>query len=406
MPLIYTLVFLGFFAGALVSPVLAPMFLHPTEHGVLTGGTSIAMRTLLLGLALSMMRFGEFIGSPILGLISDRLGRKNVLAFTMAITAAGNVAIGWAIQADTFWVIIAGQFFIGFAGVLLVLAQSEVAHRSTGPEKTQRFGLIYMASSLAYVVAPALGGCLTDSRLFALASYSLPFYVAAAICVGCMLLILWRFPAPTSAPTLTVKRVQLTHGFAALGDAFRLPSFRSLLLINFFLYLGIDFVFQFNPVYFVQKWEFTSSQVGWLMSYTSLAMVTTQWLLIKPIGKRWQPRAITAVMAISLGVLLILLIVPEHWQWLCLLLPLIGAAMALGTTNMSALLSNTAPGDSQGRMLGVAHSVRVAGSALLCLVGGYLAMLAPQYPILVGAVASLIAAALLVAGGRKTKTNG
>ena len=142
MPLIYTLVFLGFFAGALVSPVLAPMFLHPTGHGVLTGGTSIAMRTLLLGLALSIMRFGEFIGSPILGLISDRLGRKNVLAFAMAITAAGNVAIGWAIQADTFWVIIAGQFFIGFAGVLLVLAQSEVAHRSTGPEKTQRFGLI------------------------------------------------------------------------------------------------------------------------------------------------------------------------------------------------------------------------------------------------------------------------
>ena len=123
MPLIYTLVFLGFFAGALVSPVLAPMFLHPTEHGVLTGGTSIAMRTLLLGLALSMMRFGEFIGSPILGLISDRLGRKNVLAFAMAITAAGNVAVGWAIQADTFWVIIAGQFFIGFAGVLLVLPQ-------------------------------------------------------------------------------------------------------------------------------------------------------------------------------------------------------------------------------------------------------------------------------------------
>ena len=80
--------------------------------------------------------------------------------------------------------------------------------------------------------------------------------------------------------------------------------------------------------------------------------------------------------------------------------------MALGTTTMSALLSNTAPGDSQGRMLGVAHSVRVAGSALLCLVGGYLAMLAPQYPILVGAVASLIAAALLVTGGRKAKTNG
>ena len=55
-----------------------------------------------------------------------------------------------------------------------------------------------------------------------------------------------------------------------MGEAFKLAPFRALLIVNFFLYLGIDFVFQFNPVYFVQKWEFTSSHVGWLLSYTSV----------------------------------------------------------------------------------------------------------------------------------------
>jgi len=39
--------------------------------------------------------------------------------------------------------------------------------------------------------------------------------------------------------------------------------------------------------------------------------------------------------------------------------------------------------------------VRVLGSALLCFCGGILAGLSPQYPILVGAVASIIAATLL-----------
>ena len=400
MPLIYTLVFLGFFASALVSPVLSPMFLHPVEHGVLPAGTSIATRAFLLGLAMSMMRFGEFIGSPILGQISDRYGRKQVLAAAMGVTAVGNAAIAGAIQADTVWVIIAGQFFIGFAGVLLVLAQSEVAHGSTGAEKTRRFGLIYMASSLAYVFAPVLGGHLADQKYSSFASYSLPFYVAAAICGLCTLLILWRFPSSNPSPTSS-GRIRVTQGIREMGDAFRLAPFRSLLLVNFFLYLGIDFVFQFNPVYFVQQWQFTSSQVGWLMSYTSISMVGTQWMLIKPVGKRWTPRVITTTSAISLGFLLTLMITPDQWEWLCLLLPLIGASMALGTTNMSALLSNTAPTESQGRMLGVSHSVRVLGSALLCFGGGILAGLAPQYPILVGAVASVIAAALLIAGGRK-----
>ena len=399
MPLIYTVIFLGFFASALVSPVLSPMFLHPAEHGVLPDDASAASRAFLLGVAMSMMRLGEFVGSPIMGQLSDRYGRKLVLAVAMAMTALGNGAIAWSIQADTVWIIIAGQFFIGFAGVLLVLAQAEVAHWSTGAEKTQRFGLIYMASSLAYVFAPVLGGHLADKQYVSFASYSLPFYAAAGICFLCVLLILWRFP--NSGPiTNASQRFELGQGVREITDAFRIASFRSLLFVNFFLYLGIDFVFQFNPVYFVQQWEFTSTQVGWLMSYTSVSMVCTQWLLIKPIGKRWTPRIITTTSAISLGLLLVLMITPTQWQWLCFLLPLIGACMAVGTTNMSALLSNTASVESQGRMLGVAHSVRVFGSALLCFGGGILAGLAPQYPILVGAVASGVSGILLILGGR------
>ena len=278
-----------------------------------------------------------------------------------------------------------------------MLAQAEVAHWSTGAEKTQRFGLIYMASSLAYVFAPVLGGHLADKKYLSFASYSLPFYAAAGICGICVLLILWRFPASKSGIDAG-QRIQMGKGIREMGEAFRLVPFRSLLLVNFFLYLGIDFVFQFNPVYFVQQWEFTSSQVGWLMSYTSVSMVSTQWLLIKPIGERWAPRVITSSCAIALGLLLVLMITPSNWQWLCLLLPLIGACMAMGTTNMSTLLSNTASTGSQGRMLGVAHSVRVFGSALLCFGGGILAGLAPQYPILVGAFASVVAGILLIAG--------
>ena len=77
--------------------------------------------------------------------------------------------------------------------------------------------------------------------------------------------------------------------------------------------------------------------------------------------------------------------------------------MAMGTTNMSTLLSNTASAASQGRMLGVAHSVRVFGSALLCFGGGILAGLAPQYPILVGAFASVVAGVLLIAGRQRVR---
>ena len=395
MPIIYILVFLGFFGSALVSPVLSPMFLHPVEHGVLPNGTSMAQRVFLLGVAMGMMRLGEFFGSPLLGRLSDRHGRRNVLAAAMGITGLGNFAIAWSISIDQVWLIVLSQFLIGFTGVLLVLAQAEVANRWTGVEKTRRFGYVYLASSLAYVFAPVIGGHLADRKSFEWASYPLVFVVAGMIYVASVLLVLWRFPAAGTDPSGMPERRSAVVEF---GEAFRMPSFRMLLLVNLFLYLGIDFVFQFNSVFFVQKWSFTSSDVGWLMSYTSISMVATQWFLIRPVGRRLAPRAATTASAVALAVLLAFQVAPDRWQWLIVILPLVGAAMSLATTNMSALLSDTAGEAAQGRMLGVAHSIRVFGSALLCFGGGILAGFAPQYPILIGGLAALIAAALLIAG--------
>ncbi len=404
--IIYGLVFLGFFGGALVSPALSPMFLHPEENGVLPEGTSTARRAFLLGVAMGMMRLGEFFGSPVLGRLSDRLGRRAVLAAALGITGLGNFAIAWSIGVDQVGLIVLSQFLIGFSGVLLVLAQAELAGRFKGVEKTRRFGYVYLSSSLAYVFAPAIGGHLADRQQFPWASYPLVFTVAGVISIACALVVLWRFPAPAPPtqepqerrPSAAAPRAGAAADFS---EAFRLPSFRTLLLVNFFLYLGIDFVFQFNPVFFVQKWSLTSSQVGWLMSYTSVSMVATQWLLIRPVGRRLTPRSATAASAVALGVLLAFQIAPDRWQWLLLILPLVGAAMSLATTNMSALLSDTAGEQAQGRMLGVAHSIRVLGSALLCFGGGVLAGFAPQYPILIGGIAALVAAALLRLGSRR-----
>jgi DHA1 family tetracycline resistance protein-like MFS transporter len=394
MALIYTLVFLGFFAAALVAPVMSPMFLHPVHGNLLPPATTFATKAFLLGVALAAGRLGELVGSPILGQLSDRFGRKRLLALAMAVTATGNLVVALAIEWSHVWLLIVGQFVIGFVGVLLVLAQAQVAGESKGAEKTRRFGLIFMACGLAYVFAPVIGGHLADVALYPWASYALPFYVSTAICVLCLGLILWRFP-----DSQEVRRKKLPSGnsmFGELSEAFQLAPFRALLVVNFFLYLGIDFVFQFNPVYFVQTWHFTSSQVGWFMSYMSIAMVATQWFLVRPVGRRWVPRAATAGSAVALGALLMILVTPEQSVWLYAILPAVGAAMALATTNMSALLSDVAPADSQGGMLGVSHSARVLGSTILCFCGGILAGHSAKAPILAAAVASLLAAALLM----------
>lgn len=391
--MIYLLVFLGFFASALLAPIYSPLFLHPEHGGMLSPAAATATKAFFLGVVLAAGRFGEFVGSPLLGRLSDRFGNRPVLAIAMAVTCAGNLVNAQAILWKNVWILIAGQFLIGFVGVLLVLAQSEIARHADGAERTRRFGLVYLASSLAYVFAPALGGHLGDISKHSWASYALPFYVAAAISAACVLIV-WRcFPA--SPPPASATPTGSNQPPRKSADAIPWRALRRFLAVNFVLYIGIDFVFQFNPVYFVQHWHFTSSRVGWFLSYTSIAMVAAQWLLVKPLGKRWGPGEVTRASAGLLGLLLISLVLPGNWSWLYLILPLVGAAMALATTNMSALISAAAPSSDQGRFLGLAHSVRVLGSALLCFSGGILTGINAKAPILLGATASLLAAAML-----------
>ena len=176
MSLIYTVVFLGFFASALVAPVFSPLFLHPIHGGMLPATTSVATKALLLGMALAASRLGECFGSPILGQLSDHYGRKQMLAIAMAVNVVGYLTLAQAIIVRNLWLFIAGQFLIGFVGVLLVLVQSEIAHHSTGSEKTRRFGLVYMSSSLAYVFAPVLGGGISRTWHFTTGRHTLPHF--------------------------------------------------------------------------------------------------------------------------------------------------------------------------------------------------------------------------------------
>ena len=62
--------------------------------------------------------------------------------------------------------VLGGQLLGGFAGVLLVLAQIEVAHRHAGAHRTHAFGMVFLCSSLAYVVGPVVGGHLADESRY------------------------------------------------------------------------------------------------------------------------------------------------------------------------------------------------------------------------------------------------
>lgn len=81
--------------------IFAPLFLDSTSVGFLSQQWPLAMRSIFLGATLAVYPLGQFIGSPILGALSDQLGRKRLLLFSMLGAAVCYLACGLSIYGHT-----------------------------------------------------------------------------------------------------------------------------------------------------------------------------------------------------------------------------------------------------------------------------------------------------------------
>src|SRR5215469_6895072 len=94
---LYVVIFFGFVGYSLMITVFTPMFLKP-EAGMLPASATTSYRTVVLGIILGLYPAGQFIGSPVMGAMSDRYGRRPILLISLAVTTACYAVIASALQ--------------------------------------------------------------------------------------------------------------------------------------------------------------------------------------------------------------------------------------------------------------------------------------------------------------------
>ncbi len=130
---------------------------------------------LTIGLLFTSFSLAQFLFAPVLGRLSDRIGRKPVILLSLLGTAAGSFLTG---AAGTLWVLFAGRIVDGASGASQAVAQAAAADLAEPSERPRLMGLIGAAFGVGFVVGPAIGG------LASRGGPHVPFYVA-----GCLALI-------------------------------------------------------------------------------------------------------------------------------------------------------------------------------------------------------------------------
>ena len=255
---LYVVVFAGFIGYSLMITVFTPMLLR-SDSPLIAGSDPMSKRTVLLGFLLCLYPLGQFAGSPIMGSLSDRFGRKPVLLISLTITTLCYALIGIALDIASFALLATASLIAGLAEANIVTAQSAIADVSLPEERNRFFGYIYMSVSAAYIVGPLVGGKLADPQLVPWFSYATPFWMAfgllALTTIANAIFFRETHPVGQQQPAPPM------GAFTNLTGVITNRRLRGLYWLNFLFYLAIFGFFRCYPLFF-GKFIFSRCYVG------------------------------------------------------------------------------------------------------------------------------------------------
>jgi len=381
LPLLLT-VFIDTLGFGLVFPIFSPLIIG-NEGGMFSPEVSLAMRGMIFGLLVSSFCIGQFFGGPILGALSDRIGRKKVLLGSMWVAFAGYIFAGFGMIFQSLAILFIARVIGGISSGSYPVAQSVIADISIPKNKTKNFGLVGMAWGTGFVIGPFLGGKLSQF------GYTVPFAAAAFVCLFNAILLIALFQE--SLPKQLPSKISWFSGIYQIRKAFSTPSLKGIFVVMFIFCLGWGFFTEFAPVYLTRELGFNASQIGNFYAWVGFWIALCQGLVIRPILKFFTPHYLLPIALFGLGVFLPFLLFVRGTVTLFWLLPCIGFSQALIFPAATTIVSNAGSKHAQGEVLGIYNSVQWAAIALPPLISGSLVALFPHLPVSVGSFCMLTA---------------
>ncbi len=398
---IFTTTFIDLLGFGILIPVF-PLLINPASPFRITPASwSPTTGLIMLGWLQAVYPFCTFLASPILGQLSDRFGRRPVLALSIAGTSVGYIIFALGIVTKSIPLLFAGRALDGFTGGNLAVAQAAIGDISTNENRAKNFGTLGAAFGLGFIIGPYLGGKLSAPnisfyRLFDTPSWfgaTTPFWFAAGLAAVNCAVVLATFPETIKAKDEN-SRVDLAKSVANVVRGFKSPRLRIPLLTTFLFNAGFTFFTSFFGVYLSRKFGFTQSKTGDYFAIVGLFIALSQALLVGLVAKKLPDYKILRFSLFGLAsVLAVFFLASSTWP-LYVTIPFFTAFNGLTIANQTSLVSRSAEMGKQGEAMGIYSSVQnlaqVPASALIGYITGSLTSNTP----LIVSCACIIAAGI------------
>ncbi|MBN1193152.1 MAG: MFS transporter [Coriobacteriia bacterium] len=353
LPIVFAIVLVNMLSFGIVIPLL------PYLAG------EIGASKLQIGLLTAAYPLAQLFGAPLLGRLSDRVGRKPVLLLSIFGTAAGFVVLALARALPILFV---SRIIDGLTGGNISVAQAYISDVTDRQQRGRVLGLIGAAFGLGFVVGPVTGGLLSGI------SYTAPAWVGAALAVLNMALVALFLPESLSAEArerlsaIRRKVFDLATLRMALGHA-RVGPILGVRAVTGMSFAIFETMF---ALWAMAALSFSASETGFFLGYIGVLSVIVQGTMIGRLTKRYSDdRLLLTAISIS-GVCLVLWGLTPSVVLLAVLVAPLSFGLAVGQTVMTSALSKAVPADEVGGILGVQTSIMSLARVIAPVIGATL----------------------------------
>jgi multidrug resistance protein len=355
--IILSTVFLDVLGIGLIIPVL-PFYVE-----------SFHVSGIVVTLLFAVFALFSFFSSPILGMLSDKIGRRPVLLISLA-----SSAIGWIIFAfsRTIFGLFLGRIIDGSAAGNISTAQNYLIDISKdNKERTKNLGLIGAVFGVGFIVGPLVGGTLSSI------SMKLPFIVVGVLAT--INTIMAYFFLPETNHNRNTNKISL-NPFSPVIKAIKNKEVLPLYIAWLFFGIAVSLNQSIFALYIARVFSWTVIASGLLMALTGVIISINQAFMLKKVWLKYFKESflmIWTLVPFALGYLIMAL--PYKFAFLFGLI-----ITAFGHSIMRVVMTSQIVGFSnkneQGEMMGILASIMSLSMILGPLLGGAVYELHPSLP--------------------------
>jgi DHA1 family tetracycline resistance protein-like MFS transporter len=397
-------VFLDAIGVAILFPLLATLVLG--ENKVIPDYWSPKDGLIMVGWLAGVYSLFTFLSAPILGQLSDKFGRKKVLALSLTGTALGYALFAIGILQKNISLLFLGRIMDGLTGGNIAVARAVISDVSTPKTRTRNFGLVGAMFGIGFVLGPYIGGRLSSSGIpliniagfqaFTTPSWfntATPFWFAALVALINVVLVL--FVLPETLKEKVKKSIVWTKSMTDIKKAISIPGLRNVLPVAFLFSGGFTFFTTFFSFSMIERISgFTTANVADYFSLIGVWIAIFQGGLIPYVARRLKNYQVIrfSLFGAALAVLVILSVTTTTSA--LLVSPLIPLFVALTMANMVALISSVSEQSIQGEVMGIYSSVEALAQGIPAVISGYIASLAVWMPSVTASTVMIVAGLL------------